>query len=129
VLLAEKEEPAPASKSSAAVKSRRPAVRGRKIVITTGRLPGRGRDPGSQPVTLPAAPRTSSRCGRRRRRRQQDSSNDVAHGDDDDDDDVWEVDAARKSPQPSCAAERGATSSGAEHPTERDVTQDEMNSG
>jgi len=102
-----------AESTASAAKSRQ-QVRGRKIVITTGR-----HDVGSRPArSRRAASRTSGLSRRAHRQRQVADSN--AHLDDDDDDDEWEVDAAVRVCQQS-TAER-LTSSLAHRPLDHDVT-------
>ena len=110
---------------SFAAKSRQP-VCGRKVVITTGRLP---RHEGSRPSTLPPRARQTSnrRCGRSRRGcggRQQVVTAPVTNIDDDDES---EVEDAEKTLQESTAGRCARlTSMAPRRTTERD---EQMNSG
>ena len=121
------------TKSSTA-KSRRP-VRGRKIVITTGRLArhdagtssggrstvsaGHGRQGAGQSIS---ARQTGRQSQRRHRHQQQPASSNMAC----DDDDEWEVDDAGKTPPHSCTADRPIAPC---HPMEHGIADEEINSG
>ena len=112
--------------------SRRP-VRGRKIVITTGR--SSRHDAVTRPSTLPPRGRQACRqSGRQSRRgcgsRQQAASMPVTTADVKLDDDEWEVDDAEKIPQESTNERRDRlTSTVPRHTTQHGAIQDQIDSG